>query len=58
MYNPQISYIGDEPTIGELWKEAAMDKPIANVVFKLMAFAFRVRDMLRSRIDVLNEAGK
>ena len=33
------------------------DKPMASVGFKLMALAFRVRDLLRSRMGVLNEAG-
>ena len=34
-----------------------MDKPMASVGFKLMALVFRARDLLRSRADVLNEAG-
>jgi ubiquinone/menaquinone biosynthesis C-methylase UbiE len=34
-----------------------MDKPMASVGFKLMTLAFRVRDLFRSRMDVLNEAG-
>ena len=34
-----------------------MDKPMSSVGFKLMNFAFRVRDLLRSRMAVLQEAG-
>ena len=34
-----------------------MDKPVASVGFKLMTLAFRVRDLLGPRMDVLNEAG-
>ena len=34
-----------------------MDKPISSVGFKFMTIAFRIRDFLRSRMDVLNEAG-
>ena len=34
-----------------------MDKPMSNVGFKFMNFAFRVRDILQSRLDVLKEAG-
>jgi ubiquinone/menaquinone biosynthesis C-methylase UbiE len=33
-----------------------MDKPMTSVGFKLMTLAFRVRDLLRSRMDVLKEA--
>jgi ubiquinone/menaquinone biosynthesis C-methylase UbiE len=52
-----VAYIRYEPIIGELWKEATVDKPMASVGFKLMTLAFRVRDLLRSRMDVLSEAG-
>ena len=34
-----------------------MDKPMSRVGFKFMNFAFRIRDLLRSRMDVLKEAG-
>ena len=34
-----------------------MDKPMSSVGFKFMNFAFRVRDLLQSRMDVLQEAG-
>ena len=34
-----------------------MDKPMSSVGFKFMNFAFRVRDLLQSRMDVLKEAG-
>ena len=34
-----------------------MDKPMSSVGFKFMNIAFRVRDLLRSRMDVLKEAG-
>ena len=34
-----------------------MDKAMSSVGFKLMNFAFRVRDLLQSRMDVLQEAG-
>ena len=34
-----------------------MDKPMSKVGFKLMTLAFRIRDLLRPRLDVLKEAG-
>ena len=34
-----------------------MDKPMSSVGFKFMNIAFRVRDLLGSRMDVLKEAG-
>jgi len=34
-----------------------VDKPMSSLGFKFMNFAFRVRDLLRPRMDVLNEAG-
>ena len=34
-----------------------MDKPMSKVGFKLMALAFRIRDLLRPRMDVLKEVG-
>ena len=34
-----------------------MDRPMSGVGFKLMAVAFRIRDFLRPRMDVLREAG-
>ena len=34
-----------------------MDKPMPNFVFKLMSFAFKVRDILWPRLEVLKEAG-
>ena len=34
-----------------------MDKPMSNISFKLMALMFKVRDYLRPRLDVLQEAG-
>jgi ubiquinone/menaquinone biosynthesis C-methylase UbiE len=34
-----------------------MDKPMSRVGFKLMAFVFRIRDLLRPRMDLLKEAG-
>jgi hypothetical protein len=52
-----VAYIRYAPIIGELWKEATMDKPMASFGFKLMTLSVRVRDLLRSRMDVLSEAG-
>ena len=34
-----------------------MDKPMSSVGFKFMNFAFRIRDLLQSRMVVLKEAG-
>lgn len=34
-----------------------MDKPMSKVGFKLMALAFKVRDLLRPRMNLLKEAG-
>ena len=34
-----------------------MDKPMSSTGFKFMNFAFRVRDLLQSRMGVLKEAG-
>jgi len=34
-----------------------VDKPMSSIGFKFMNFAFRVRDLLQSRLDVLKEAG-
>lgn len=34
-----------------------MDKPMSGLGFKLMTLAFRVRDFLRPRLDVLKDAG-
>ena len=34
-----------------------MDKPMSSVGFKLMALVFRIRDILRPRMDLLKEAG-
>jgi len=34
-----------------------MDKPMSRVGFKLMTLAFRIRDLLRPRMDLLKEAG-
>jgi len=36
---------------------AAVDKPMSSVGYKLMTLAFRIRDLLRPRVDVLKEAG-
>jgi len=38
-------------------KENKMDKPISFIGFKLMSFMFKVRDILRPRLEVLVEAG-
>ena len=34
-----------------------MDKPMSKVGFKLMTLVFRIRDLLRPRMDLLKEAG-
>ncbi|MGD8883720.1 MAG: methyltransferase domain-containing protein, partial [Desulfobacterales bacterium] len=34
-----------------------MNKPMSRVGFKLMTFVFRIRDFLRPRMDLLEEAG-
>ena len=34
-----------------------MDKPMSKVGFKLMTFMFRIRDLLRPRMDLLKEVG-
>jgi 23S rRNA U2552 (ribose-2'-O)-methylase RlmE/FtsJ len=34
-----------------------MDKPTSSIGFKLMTLVFRVRDLLRPRMDLLKEAG-
>ena len=34
-----------------------MDKPMSSAGFKLMSFAFMIRDLFQSRMDVLKEAG-
>ncbi len=34
-----------------------MDKPMSKVGFKLMALAFRIRDLLRPRMNLLKEVG-
>jgi ubiquinone/menaquinone biosynthesis C-methylase UbiE len=34
-----------------------MDKPMSKVGFKLMALVFRIRDLLRPRMDLLKEVG-
>ena len=38
-------------------KETAVDKPMSSVGFRFMKWAFRVLDLLGSRMDVLKEAG-
>jgi ubiquinone/menaquinone biosynthesis C-methylase UbiE len=35
----------------------ATHRPMSNIGFKLMSLAFKVRDLLRPRLDVLKEAG-
>jgi ubiquinone/menaquinone biosynthesis C-methylase UbiE len=38
-------------------RENILNKPLSNVGFRLMTFAFKVRDLIRPRMDVLREAG-
>jgi hypothetical protein len=35
---------------------AAANKPMSNIGFRLMGLMFKVRDLLRPRLDVLQEA--